>query len=76
MFGEPQDSASQVALVVENLPASAGRHKRRGFDPWVGKTPWRRAQQPTPGFLPGGPTDRRAGWATVHRVTKSRTRLK
>ena len=26
---------------------------RCGFDPWVGKTPWRRAWQPTPVFLPG-----------------------
>ena len=24
-----------------------GRHKRGGFDPWVGKIPWRRAQQPS-----------------------------
>ena len=23
-----------------------------GFDPWVGKIPWRRAWQPPPGFLP------------------------
>ena len=23
------------------------------FDPWVGKIPWRREWQPTPGFLPG-----------------------
>ena len=29
------------------------RHKRHGFDPWVGKIPWRRAWQPTPAFLPG-----------------------
>ena len=29
------------------------RHKRHRFDPWVGKTPWRRAWQPTPVFLPG-----------------------
>ena len=27
-----------------------GRH---GFDPWVGKMPWRRAWQPTPVSLPG-----------------------
>ena len=27
--------------------------KRLGFDPWVGKSPWRRAWQPTPIFLPG-----------------------
>ena len=24
-----------------------------GFDPWVGKFPWRRKWQPTPVFLPG-----------------------
>ena len=29
------------------------RHERGGFDPWVGKIPWRRAWQPTPVFLPG-----------------------
>ena len=29
------------------------RYKRYGFDPWVGKIPWRRAWQPTPVFLPG-----------------------
>ena len=28
------------------------RHKRCGFDPWVGKTSWRRKWQPTPVFLP------------------------
>ena len=26
---------------------------RRGLDPWVWKTPWRRAWQPAPVFLPG-----------------------
>ena len=29
------------------------RHKSCGFDPWVGKIPWRRAQQPPPVLLPG-----------------------
>ena len=29
------------------------RHKRCGFDPWVGKIPWRRKWQPTPVLLPG-----------------------
>ena len=29
------------------------RHKRQGFDPWMGKIPWWRAWQPTPVFLPG-----------------------
>ena len=28
------------------------RHKRQGFNPWVGKIPWR-TWQPTPVFLPG-----------------------
>ena len=29
------------------------RHKQHGFNPWVGKIPWRRKWQPTPVFLPG-----------------------
>ena len=29
------------------------RHKRRGFDPWVGNIPRRRAWQPNPILLPG-----------------------
>ena len=28
------------------------RRKRCGFSRWVGKIPWRRAEQPTPVFLP------------------------
>ena len=31
----------------------SGRCRRRGFDSWVGKIPWRREWQPTPVFLPG-----------------------
>ena len=31
--------ASQVALVVKNLPANAGDERDAGFDPWVRKTP-------------------------------------
>ena len=45
--------ASQVVPVVKNPPVNAVRHKRWGFDPRVGKIPQRRAQQPTPLFLPG-----------------------
>ena len=46
---------SQVVLVVKNLPANVicRRFKRPGFNPWIGKIPWRRAWQPTPVFLPG-----------------------
>ena len=46
--------ASQVALVVKiHLPMQVDL--RDGFDPWEdsGKTPWRRARQLTPVFLPG-----------------------
>ena len=35
------------------------RHKRRGFDPWVRKIPWRRKWQSTPVFLPGKSHGRR-----------------
>ena len=53
--------ACQVALVVKNPPANAGRrHKRCRFDPWVGKIPWRRAGQPIPVFLPEEPHGQRS----------------
>ena len=29
------------------------RCRRCGFNPWIGKMPWRREWQPTPVFLPG-----------------------
>ena len=29
------------------------RHKRHGFNPWVGKIPWSKKWHPTPVFLPG-----------------------
>ena len=44
--------ASQMVLMVKNLPANAGDVKRCRFDSWVGKIPWKRAWQPTPVFLP------------------------
>ena len=44
---------SQMVLVVKNPPANAGYIKRYGFNPWVGKNPWRTAWKPTPVFLPG-----------------------
>ena len=59
--------------MVKNLPANAGDVWDMGLKPWVRKIPWRRAWQPTPIFLLGEPVDRRAWWATVHRVAKSWT---
>ena len=52
--------ASQVVLVVKNLPANAGNIMRQGFDPWVGKIPWRKAWQSTPVFLPGESHEKRS----------------
>ena len=43
-----QEWASLVAPTIICLPC-----RRPGFDPWVGKIPWRRAGQPTPVLLPG-----------------------
>ena len=49
------------------------RHKRHGFDPWVGKMSWRKAWQPTQYSCLENPMDRGAWWAIVHRVAKSWT---
>ena len=38
-----------LPLWVKNLPAIG----RPGFNPWVGKIPWRRERLPTPVFWPG-----------------------
>ena len=42
-----------MALAVKNPPANAGNIRVRGFNPWVGKILWRRAQQPYAAFLSG-----------------------
>jgi len=44
---------SQVVLVLKNPPANAGDIRETGsveFNPWVRKTPWKRAWQPTAVF--------------------------
>ena len=75
--GQPTDlnesANSQIHLcpgfprcsVMKNPP-----HRTRELDPWVRKTPWRRAVQPAPVVLPGKPMDRGAWRATVHGVRK------
>ena len=53
------------------------RRTRCGFDPWVGKIPWRRAWQPTLEFLPWESRGQRSSvLRRVHRVTKGQTWLK
>ena len=61
-------------LSVKNPPANA-EDSGDGFNPWVGKTPWRRKWQPTPVSLSGKSHGWRAWRATVHGVAKSWTRL-
>ena len=46
-------AALHVELVVENPCDNTGDVKTHEFSPWVRKSPWRRAWQPTPVFLPG-----------------------
>ena len=48
-YEEPKMTTSLIAQLVKNLPAMVGA----GFDPWVGKIPWRRERVPTPVFWPG-----------------------
>ena len=46
--------------MVKNPPANAGDLRDvDSFDPWVGKIPWKRAQQFIPVFLPGEPQGQR-----------------
>ena len=58
--------ASLVAQLVKNHLQCV----RPGFDPCIGKVPWRRERLPTPGFWPG-----ELHGLYVHRVTKSQTQL-
>ena len=54
------------------------RHKKCGFDPWVGRIPWRRAWLSTPIFFSGESHGQRslAGYSIVYSVAKRWTQLK
>ena len=73
-----QAQASQVVLVVKNLLANqCWRHKKCGFNPWIGKIPWRWAWQPTPVFLPGEYHGQKSlVRQKSHKVAKDQTWLK
>ena len=55
-----------LIILTENFLGGAGgkestcQCRRHGFDPRVRKKLWRRAWQPTPGFLPGKPHGQRS----------------
>ena len=70
------ERASQVALVVKNPPANAGDLRDAGFTP---ESEWSSGgghRNPLQYYCLENPMNRGAWWATVHRVTKSQTRMK
>ena len=68
----------QVALVVKNLPASAGDMRDAGSIPWSRRSSGGGHGNPLQYPCLRNPMDRGAWWtrATVHGVIKSQTRLK
>ena len=66
---------SQVALVVKNPPGSAGDIRDTDLIPGLGRSPGGGHDNPLQYSCLENPRDRGAWWATVHRVTKSRTQL-
>ena len=68
--------ASQVALMVKNLPANARDLRDAGSILGSGRCPVRGNGNPLQYSCLENPMDRGAWWATVHRVTKSQTPLK
>ena len=68
--------ASQVALVVKNMPANAGDIRVVGSIPGLGRSPGGGQRNPLQYSCLENPMDGGAWWATGHRVTKNRTRLK
>ena len=68
--------ASQVALVIKNLPVSAGDKRDAGLIPVSGRSPGEGNGNPLQYSCLENPMDREGWWATVHRVTMNWTWLK
>ena len=64
------DWSDLPAAVVKNLPANAGRCKRRGFRLWVKKVPWGGQGSPLQYSCLENTMDRRVWQATVHGVAR------
>ena len=67
--------ASQVALVVRNLPAHAGDTRHAGLIPGWRRSPGGRHSNPLQYSYLNNPKDRGAWQATVHGIAKSQTWL-
>ena len=68
--------ASQVVLMVRNLPANAGDIRDVGLIPGLGRSPGGGCGNQFQYSYLENPMDRGAWWAIVHGVSKRRTRLK
>ena len=60
---------------VKNSPANAGNARKAGAIPGLGRSPGEGNGNPLQYSCLENPMDEGAWWATVHRVTKSQTRL-
>ena len=67
----PISQASQVALVVKNLPANAEDIRDAGLIPGSGRSSGGGYGNPIQYSCLENPMDRGAWWATVHGVSKS-----
>ena len=67
--------ASQVVLMVKNLPANAGDIRDVGSIPGLGRSPGEGNGNPLQYSCLGNPIDRGAWHTTVHGVTKSKTQF-
>ena len=66
----PYIYASPVALVVKNLPASAGDIRDAGLIPGLGRSPGGGHSNPLRYSCLENPMDRGSWWATVHGVAR------
>ena len=66
---------SQVALVVKNLPASAGHIRDMGSIPGWGRSTGEENGNPLQYSCLQNPIDRGAWWSKIRGVAKSRTQL-
>ena len=68
--------ASQVVLVVKNLPVNAGDIRDVGSVPGLGRSPGEGNGNPHQYSCLKISMDRGAWWATIRRVAKSQTQLR
>ena len=67
----PVSWASLVAQMVKNLPPM----QETGFNPWIGKIPWRKHGNPLEYSCLENPHGRGAWETTIHEVAKNQTPL-